>query len=174
MNGLKYSPRRCVYAGSFDPVTLGHVDVIVRGATLFDHVTVGIGVNPDKQPLFTADQRRALLREVLVDVPNVSVEFFSGLTVDFVREQGASVMLRAIRTVSDMDSEFNLALANQTLAPDLETVFLMASDRFSHVSSSMIKQVAQLAGPNCAEQLRHFVPEAVIRPLIERSQGTLR
>jgi pantetheine-phosphate adenylyltransferase len=160
-------PRHCVYAGSFDPVTLGHVDIIRRGAKVFERVTVGIGINPEKQPLFIPDERAEMLREVLQGVSNVEVAVFTGLTVDFVRERGAAVMLRGVRTVSDMDSEFGLALANQTLAPELETVFLMASDRYSHVSSTLIKQVAQLGGPECADHLRLFVPEAVVTHLME-------
>jgi pantetheine-phosphate adenylyltransferase len=166
MNAL--TPRIAVYAGSFDPVTLGHEDIVRRGAVIFDRVVVGIGINPEKQPLFPAEERRRMLSEILSDLPNVDVRCFSGLTVDFVREQGAAVMIRGVRTVSDMDAEFGLALANQTLAPGVETVFLMASDRFSHVSSTLIKQVAQLGGPNCADHLRHFVPEAVVQPLIDR------
>lgn len=164
-------PRHAVYAGTFDPITLGHEDIIRRGAHLFDRVTVGVGINPDKQPLFEPGQRAALIAEVVGDLPNVEVLCFSGLTVDFVRQSAAAVMLRGIRTVSDMDSEFSLALANQKLAPEIETVFLMASDRFSHVSSTLIKQVAQLGGPGSRAQLSQFVPEAVIAPLLERFQA---
>lgn len=165
------NPRHALYAGSFDPVTLGHVDIIRRGAALFERVTVGIGINPDKQPLFDPEHRVALLRAVVGSLTNVDVDCFSGLTVDYARQLGASVMLRGVRTVSDMDAEFSLALANQTLAPEVETVFLMASDRFSHVSSTLIKQVAQLGGPDCAVHLRRFVPEPVIAPLVERFHG---
>lgn len=161
-------PRHAIYAGSFDPITLGHEDIIRRGAVIFEQVTVAVGINPEKQPLFEPGQRAALIAEVVGDLRNVEVLCFSGLTIDFVRERGAAVMLRGIRTVSDMDSEFSLALANQALAPDIETVFLMASDRFSHVSSTLIKQVAQLGGAEGASHLRPFVPEAVITPLLER------
>jgi len=167
-------PRHVVYAGSFDPVTLGHVDIVRRGAAVFNQVTVGIGINPDKQPLFDADERVALLTKVFSDFDNVTVAQFRGLTIDFVRQQKSAVMLRGVRTVSDMEAEFNMALANHTLAPEIETVFLMASDRFSHVSSTLIKQIAQLGGEACAEQLRQFVPEPVIKPLLEkyRSAGS--
>lgn len=164
-------PRHAVYAGTFDPITLGHEDIIRRGAAVFDRLTVAVGINPDKQPLFEPGHRAALIAEVIGDLPNVEVLCFSGLTIDFVRERGASIMLRGIRTVSDMDAEFSLALANQTLAPEIETVFLMASDRFSHVSSSLIKQVAQLGGPERAAHLNRFVPEVVVRPLMEKLQG---
>lgn len=162
------SPRSAVYAGSFDPVTLGHVDIVRRGSAIFDRVIVGVGINPDKQALFSPDERESLLNELFRDLGNVEVRSFDGLTVDFVRRQGAAVMLRGVRTVSDMDAEFSLALANQTLAPEIETVFLMASDRFSHVSSSLIKQIAQLGGPDASAQLRQFVPEQVIELLLAR------
>jgi pantetheine-phosphate adenylyltransferase len=160
-------PRHALYAGSFDPVTLGHEDIIRRGAAVFERITVAVGINPEKQPLFAPEQRLAMLREVLGDLPNVQVECFTGLTIDFARERGAAVMLRGVRTVSDMDAEFSLALANQTLAPEIETVFLVASDRFSHVSSTLIKQIAQLGGPDSRQQLRRFVPEPVIVPLLQ-------
>ena len=162
------TPRHALYAGSFDPVTLGHEDIIRRGARLFDRFTVGIGINPEKQPLFSSEERINLLREVLYGLPNVEVACFSGLTVDFARELGASVMLRSVRTVSDIDSEFSLALANQSLAPEIERVFLMAGDRYSHVSSTLIKQVAQLGGPDSRQLLSRFVPEPVIAPLLAR------
>lgn len=164
----KLDARHAVYAGSFDPITLGHEDIIRRGAAIFGQVTVGVGINPDKQPLFEPGERAALIAEVVGDLPNVDVLCFSGLTVDFVRQQRAAIMLRGVRTVSDMDAEFGLALANQALAEELETVFLMASDRYSHVSSTLIKQVAQLGGPECAGHLRQFVPEPVVGPLMER------
>lgn len=149
-------------------MTLGHVDIVRRGAAIFDRLVVGVGINPDKQPLFPPEERERLLGDLFRDLPNVTVCCFSGLTVDFVRQQQGTVMLRGVRTVSDMDAEFSLALANRTLAPELETVFLMASDRFSHVSSTLIKQIAQLGGPESAEQLRQFVPEEVIQPLLSR------
>ncbi len=161
-------PTHAVYAGSFDPVTLGHQDIILRGAAIFQKLTVAIGINPEKQPLFSPDEREEMLRQVFQDVPHVEFARFSGLTVDFVREQGAAVMLRGVRTVSDMEAEFNMALANQTLAEDVETVFLMASDRFSHVSSTLIRQIAELGSDASRNQLRHFVPEPVIEPLLSK------
>ncbi|MEZ6058563.1 MAG: pantetheine-phosphate adenylyltransferase [Planctomycetaceae bacterium] len=164
----KLNPRVAVYAGSFDPVTVGHLDIVRRGAAIFDQVTVAIGINPDKQPLFSLTERRQMMEEVFADIPNVRVDWFEGLTVDFVQQQGAAVMLRGVRTVSDMESEFNMALANHSLSPEIETVFLMASDRFSHVSSTLIKQIAQLGGEASADRLRQFVPVPVIRPLLEK------
>jgi len=166
--GARLNPRHAVYVGSFDPVTLGHVDIVQRGARIYEHVTVAIGVNPEKAPLFTAEERVALLKEVFRDVPNVSIDCFEGLTVDFVQRTGASVMLRGIRTVSDLESEFSMALANATLAPQIETVFLMAGERFSHISSTLIRQIALLGQGTASEKLRQFVPAPVIAPLLAK------
>jgi len=163
-----HAARTAIYPGSFDPLTLGHEDIIRRSARLFDAVVVGIGINPDKQPLFSPDEREAILREVTADLPNVTIVSFSGLTVDFARSQGASVMIRGVRTVSDIETEFTMALANHMMAPDLETVFLMASERFSHISSTLIKQIAGMGTEATRSQLLKFVPECVISPLLEK------
>ncbi|MCA9044790.1 MAG: pantetheine-phosphate adenylyltransferase [Planctomycetaceae bacterium] len=160
--------RVAVYAGSFDPVTLGHEDMVRRGAQLFDRLIVGIGINPEKQPLFTAHERQELMQNIFADLPNVRIECFSGLTVEFTQQCKASIMLRGVRTVSDIEAEFTMALANRTLAPELETVFLMATDRYSHISSSLIKQVAQMGRGDIREHLKQFVPEAVIEPLMAK------
>ncbi|MEZ5940550.1 MAG: pantetheine-phosphate adenylyltransferase [Planctomycetaceae bacterium] len=160
--------RVAVYAGSFDPVTLGHEDMVRRGAQLFDRLIVGIGINPEKQPLFTAHERQELMQQIFADLPNVSIECFTGLTVEFTQQCQASIMLRGVRTVTDIEAEFTMALANRTLAPELETVFLMATDRYSHISSSLIKQVAQMGRGDIREHLKQFVPEAVIEPLMAK------
>ncbi|RMG36157.1 MAG: pantetheine-phosphate adenylyltransferase [Planctomycetota bacterium] len=160
-----------VYVGSFDPLTLGHLDIIERGARLFSRLTVGIGINPEKAALFTPEERLQLTRRVVASYANVDVRCFTGLTVDFVRACGASVILRGIRTLSDMESEFSLALANRSLAPDVETVFLMAAESHSHISSSLIKQIAQLGGPSAAERLQAFVPAEIIAPLCRKFGG---
>ncbi len=162
---MSLSPRHAVYVGSFDPVTLGHFDIISRGARLFDRVTVGIGVNPGKSPLFTPQERVELLQDVLKPLANVRVECFEGLTVNFVRRCGASVTLRGIRTLTDLDAEFTMSLANHVLAPDIETVFLMAGEKYSHISSSLIKQIAQLSPETETDPLNAFVPVEVIEPL---------
>ena len=151
-------------------MTLGHEDIIRRGARLFDQLIIGIGINPEKKPLFSAEERRGLISGVVADLRNVRVTCFEGLTVDFVKQNSAQVMLRGVRTVSDMENEFTMALANHVLAPDVETVFLMAGERFSHISSTLIKQVAQMSqrtqGDRAAtKQLSPFVPRAIIRPL---------
>ena len=168
MSHSALNPQIAVYAGSFDPLTLGHQDIVRRGAKLFERVYVGIGVNPEKRPLFSAEERLDLMREVFADLKNVVPASFHGLTVDFVRQQGAAVMLRGVRTVSDMENEFTMALANHVLAPEIETVFLMASERYSHISSTLIRQIAKMGRDATAEQLKQFVPPAVIQPLLAK------
>ncbi|OAI54509.1 phosphopantetheine adenylyltransferase [Planctomyces sp. SCGC AG-212-M04] len=160
-----------MYPGSFDPVTLGHEDIVRRGAELFDELTVAIGINPEKAPLFTPEERLELLKEVFADLPNVKVASFHGLTVDYARSVGATVMLRGLRTVSDMDAEFTMALANHVLAPDVETVFLMAAERYSHISSTHIRQIAELAKGAGRKHLVQFVPQPVIERLVAKSMG---
>ena len=160
------NPRHAVYAGSFDPVSLGHLDIITRGARIFDRLIVGIGINPEKSPLFTPQERVEMLRQLLQPFPNVEVACFEGLTVNFVRRCGAAVMLRGLRTLTDIEEEFTMTLANRAMAHDIETVFLMASEKYSHISSSLIKQVAQLGGVDSAtEPLESFVPHEVIARL---------
>jgi pantetheine-phosphate adenylyltransferase len=155
--------RTAVFTGTFDPLTLGHMDVIGRGLSLFEHVVVGIGVNPNKTSLFTIEERVALARAVVSPFANVSVESFEELTVQFVRRIGARVILRGLRTLSDMEYEFGMTLTNHRLDPSIETVFLMADGEYSHVSSSLIKQVARFGG---AEALRRFVPPELIEPIM--------
>lgn len=164
----KLSARIAVYAGSFDPITLGHLDMIRRGSGLFEHLIVGIGINPDKKPLFSPQERLDLMREVVKDISNVSVETFEGLTVEYVARKGAAVMLRGIRTVSDIEAEFTMALTNRTLAPGIETVFLMASEKYSHVSSTLIRQIALMGRDGSGESLKQFVPPTVIPPLMQK------
>ena len=157
--------RTAVFTGTFDPLTLGHLDVIRRGRTLFEHVIVGIGVNPNKTALFDVGERVALARKVVAPFPNVSVESFEELTVQFVRRIGARVILRGLRTLSDMEYEFGMTLTNQRLDPSVETVFLMADGEYSHVSSTLIKQVAGFGG---ADALARFVPAEMIQPILAK------
>jgi pantetheine-phosphate adenylyltransferase len=163
------SPHHAVYAGSFDPLTLGHLDIIRRGAALFDRLTVGIGINPDKRPLFTPDERLAAIQHVVAPLKNVVVKCFEGLTVNFVRSCDAAVMLRGVRTLTDIETEFTMTLANRALDPEIETVFLMASEKYSHISSSLIKQIAHLGRGNTAEQLKAFLPLELIEPLLAKA-----
>jgi pantetheine-phosphate adenylyltransferase len=160
--------RTAVFTGTFDPLTLGHLDVIRRGRLLFEHVVVAVGVNPNKAVLFSVDERVALARRVLEPFDNVSVEPFHELTVQFVRRIGARVILRGLRTLSDMEYEFGMTLTNHRLDPTIETVFLMADGEYSHVSSSLIKQVAGFGG---ADALARFVPAELIEPILEKMRG---
>jgi pantetheine-phosphate adenylyltransferase len=158
-------PHIAVYTGSFDPITLGHLDVIGRASRIFDGLVVGVGINPDKQPLFSLEDRVRLVRESVAGLPNVRVELFSGLSVAFVRAQGASVLLRGVRSLTDIDAEFTMTLANRKLDPDVETVFLMADAAYSHISSSLLKQITPLADDAA---LLGFVPACVVQALREK------
>ena len=165
-NGL--NSHHAVYVGSFDPLTLGHVDIIRRGAAIFDRITVGIGINPDKRPLFTPEERLSLAQSVLSPLKNVELRCFEGLTVEFIRLCGARVLLRGVRTLSDIETEFTMTLANRALDPEIDTLFLMASERYTHVSSTLIKQIAQLAAGSAIGKLNEFVPHEVIEPLLRK------
>ena len=154
--------RRAVYTGSFDPISLGHLNVIERSSKLVDELIVGIGLNIDKQSLFTVDERIELIRRVTGRLGNVVVKQFTGLAVSFVRACGARVIIRGVRSLTDMEAEFTMTLANRKLDPGIETVFLMADDEFSHVSSSLIKQITPLASD---EELGRFVPVAIVPDL---------
>lgn len=156
--------RTAVFTGTFDPLTLGHLDVIRRGRLLFDRLVVAIGVNPNKQSLFTIEERVALARGVLGPFENVSVEAFEELTVQFVRRIGARVILRGLRTLTDMEYEFGMTLTNHRLDPTIETVFLMADGEYSHVSSTLIKQIARFGGGSA---LGRFVPAELIAPILD-------
>ena len=153
---------RAVYTGSFDPITLGHLNVIERSSRLVDELIVGVGLNIDKQSLFTAEERVALIERSTDHLTNVEVRMFRGLAVQFVRDCQARVIIRGVRSLTDMETEFTMTLANRKLDPEIETVFLMADDEFSHVSSSLIKQITPLAGD---EELGRFVPESIIPDL---------
>jgi pantetheine-phosphate adenylyltransferase len=157
------SPRVAVYTGTFDPVHLGHLDVIRRAGSLFDRLIVGVGDNPDKQTLFTQAERVELLRGVTADLDTVEVQAFDGLAVRFVRGAGARIMVRGLRTLSDMEYEFTMSLMNLNLDPGIETVFLMAKEEFSHVSSSLLRQIARLGG-----DLSKFLPPTVAEALARR------
>ncbi len=154
-------PVKALYPGTFDPPTNGHIDLIKRGAKIFDHLTVAVLNNPVKDPLFTVEERAEMLREVTAEIGNVSVARFDGLMVEFARQQGASAVLRGIRAISDYEHEFQMALMNRRLAPEVETVFLQPAGRYSFVSSRMVKEVFSFGGditglvpPNVLKRLR--------------------
>jgi pantetheine-phosphate adenylyltransferase len=152
---------RALYPGTFDPPTNGHVDLIQRGSKLFEHLTVGILKNPVKNPLFTVEERVEMLKEATSALGNVSIATFDGLMVEFARRQGATAVLRGIRAISDYEHEFQMALMNRRLAPEIETVFLQPAGRYSFVSSRMVKEVFSFGGdvsglvpPNVLKRLR--------------------
>jgi pantetheine-phosphate adenylyltransferase len=139
--------RVAVYTGVFDPVHLGHLDIIQRGSSLFDRLIVAVGINPDKAPFFSLEERVELLERVVAPFDNVAVRPFTGLAVRFVREVGSRVMLRGLRTTSDMEYEFTMSLANSAIDSEIETVFLMAKEAYSHVSGTLLRQIATFGGP---------------------------
>ncbi len=152
---------KALYPGTFDPPTNGHLDLIQRGSKLFEHLTVAILKNPVKNPLFTVEERVEMLRDLTKSLGNVSVATFDGLMVDFARQQGATAVLRGIRAISDYEHEFQMALMNRRLAPEIETVFLQPAGRYSFVSSRMVKEVFSFGGdvtglvpPNVIKRLR--------------------
>ncbi len=156
-------PQKALYPGTFDPPTNGHVDLIQRGSKLFDHLTVAVLNNPGKDPLFSVEERVEMLKEVTGVIGNVSVATFDGLMVEFARQQGASAVLRGIRAISDYEHEFQMALMNRRLAPEVETVFLQPAGRYSFVSSRMVKEVFSFGG-----DVSGLVPPNVLKRLRER------
>jgi len=136
-----------VYPGSFDPVTFGHLDIIERALKIFDGVIVAVARNSEKNSLFSVKERIELLSEILADRPQAKIETFDGLLVDFVRQRGASVIIRGLRAVSDFEYEFQLAQMNRSITKDVETLFMMTSVPYSYLSSSIVKEVSSLNGP---------------------------
>jgi len=159
--------RVAVYTGSFDPITLGHMNVIQRSSRLVDHLIVGIGINVEKTPLFTPEERLELVAHATEPLGNVEVRIFTGLAVHFVRDCGARVMIRGLRPLTDIASELTMNMTNRHLDPGMETVFLMADEEFAHVSSSLIKQIIPLSTD---EMLARFVPREII-PLLRKKTG---
>jgi pantetheine-phosphate adenylyltransferase len=150
-----------VYPGTFDPVTNGHLDVIIRGAALFDRLVVAVTENPNKTPLFTIAERVNMLREVLKNYPTVEVDSFEGLTVQYAKAQGACAIIRGLRAISDFENEFVMALTNKKLAPEIETLFLMTEAQYSFISSSAVKEVALFGG--CLKDMVPPLVEAKLR-----------
>ena len=153
-----------VYPGGFDPVHFGHLDVIQRGHRLVDRLIVAVGDNPEKSSMFSQDERVELIKKAIKEYPNVEVCPFQGLAVRFVREIGAHVMLRGIRTTSDMEYEFTMSIMNAMMDPEIETIFLMAKEHFSHVSGVLLRQIATLGG-----NLEPFVPPDIRDALVARA-----
>jgi pantetheine-phosphate adenylyltransferase len=152
-----------IYPGTFDPPTNGHLDLTTRGSRIFSHLTVAILINPVKNPLFTVEERVEMLSEATAHLNNVSVATFDGLMVDFARRHGAAAVLRGIRAISDYEHEFQMALMNRRLAPEIETVFLQPAGRYSFVSSRMVKEVFSFGG-----DVSGLVPPNVLKRLRQR------
>jgi pantetheine-phosphate adenylyltransferase len=152
--------RHCIYPGTFDPITYGHLDVLKRAAKLFDRVTVGVAENAGKAPLFSPEQRLALVQATIAKHTNVTAMIFGGLLVEFARTQKADAIIRGLRALSDFEFEFNMALMNRHLDPQLETIFVMPNEQFSYTSSTLVKQVAKYGG-----NVAHFVPREVAEAL---------
>jgi pantetheine-phosphate adenylyltransferase len=150
------SERVAIYPGSFDPLTNGHVDIITRGAAIFDRIIVAILHNREKSPLFSVDERVEMARQVFAHEPKVAVRTFGGLLVEFARQQGAQVIVRGLRAISDFEYEFQMALMNRRLVPELETVFMMPAESYTYISSRLIREVFALGGP-----IAGLVPEIV-------------
>ena len=152
-----------IYPGTFDPITDGHIDLIARASRLFHTVIVAVAANQGKTPLFSLDERVALAEEVTAHLPNISIIGFSNLLVDCAKEQGADVVLRGLRAVSDFEYEFQMAGMNRRLSPDLETMFLTPAEQYEFISSSMIREIAKLKG-----DVSSFVPGCVEKQLIKK------
>ena len=149
-----------LYPGSFDPITLGHLDIIRRGAKMFDRLIVGVLVNQAKKSLFSPEERATMIREVTQDIPNVEVITFSGLTVDCCRELGVRFMLRGLRAVTDFEYELQIAQTNHLMEPEVDTVFLTTDIRYGYLSSSVVREIATYGGP-----IEEFLPESIV-PLV--------
>ena len=152
--------KTAIYPGSFDPVTLGHIDVIKRASKLFDHLIIGVLNNRAKTPLFSVEERVKMLEEVTKDIPNVEVKSFAGLTVDFAKECNANAVVRGLRAITDFEYELQMAQTNRVLAPDVDTIFLTTSLEYAYVSSTIMKEVARFGG-----DLSSFAPAEIIQEL---------
>lgn len=145
--------RKAIYPGSFDPVTLGHFDIIKRSSEVVDHLTVAVLDNPRKIELFSFQERFEMLKKITADLPNVDVDFFKGLLVDYASAKNTRVIIKGLRAISDFEFEFQMALVNRRLDPHVETLFMMTNSEYAHLSSSIVKEVASLGG-----DISHMVP----------------
>ncbi len=152
-----------IYPGSFDPVTLGHLDIITRSSAMFDKVIIGVLNNTSKKPLFSLEERVNMLTDAVSGLDNVSVEYFNGLLVDFVKQKKSNIIIRGLRALTDFDLEMQMAQGNRVVAPDVDTVFLSTSVQYSYLSSSVVKEYARYG-----VDLKEFVPECVIPQLIDK------
>ncbi len=158
--------RTCVYPGSFDPITNGHLDIIERASTLFDKLIVGVLINASKEPLFSAEERIMFIQESCTHLDNVEVESFEGLLVDFMKYKNASTIVKGLRAVSDFEYEFQMALMNKKLNPKIETIFMMTNSEYSYLSSSLVKEVARFGG--C---IKGLIPHIVEKEIFKKFKG---
>jgi len=158
-----------VYPGSFDPVTLGHLNIIRRAAKVFDKLYVCIMINSDKHPMFTLEERVQMVQKVVAKYGNVEVESGEGLLVDYAKSKGATVIVKGLRAVSDFEWEFQMAAANKKLAPNIDTMFLMSSDKYTYLSSTIVKEMAKYNA-----DLNKFVPRELIDDVIKRTEENRR
>jgi pantetheine-phosphate adenylyltransferase len=149
-----------IYPGSFDPITLGHLDVITRASTLFEKVIIAIAINSEKSPMFSKDSRLKMIKEVTKNIKNIEIDSFSGLLVNYAKNKNATVIVRGIRALSDYEYEFNMALMNRSLDESITTTFLVAHQKYTHLSSSLVREVASLGG-----NVSNLVPPFVIKEL---------
>ena len=156
---------KAIYPGTFDPITRGHEDLAIRAASLFDHVVLAVADSPSKRPFFSLDERVQMARDALAGQPNVEVLGFSGLLMDFLRNQGARIILRGLRAVSDFEYEFQMAGMNRKLYPDVETIFLTPGEQYMFISATMVREIAALGG-----DVSHFVNPCIL-PRLRRMQG---
>ena len=155
-NATALGQRVAVYSGSFDPITKGHLDIICRARNLFDHIVVAVADNMQKEPLFTREERQEMVRLATQDMDDVTVDSFTGLLAHYVQERGVSVIIRGLRAVSDLEHEFRMAFMNRSLVPHVETLFLMPSEEYTYLNSTVVKEVARLGG-----DVSQFVTPAV-------------
>ena len=154
-----HTPSIAVYPGSFDPITLGHLNVMERASQLFDKLIVGVGINFEKNTLFTPEERQTLIRQSTAHLKNVEIRTFSGLAVEFVKTCGSKIMIRGVRPITDIQAELTMMMANRRLSPDIETLFMIADGELAHVSSSLIKQIAAVTP---GQELERFLPRNVV------------
>jgi pantetheine-phosphate adenylyltransferase len=155
--------RIAVYPGSFDPITNGHLDIIRRSSRVFDKVIVAVVKNHSKKPLFSVEERMNFIKRSISDLTNIEVDHFNGLLVNFVTDKGAQVIIKGLRAMSDFEYEFQMALLNRKLQPDVETMFLMTDYKYSYLSSSMVKEIAGLGG-----SIQDLVPEEILQDILDK------
>lgn len=157
--------KKAIYPGSFDPVTFGHLDMIVRSAQAVDELIVAVLINSAKNPLFSIEERVSMLEEMTKDIPNVKVKSFEGLLIDYAKSEGANLIIRGLRAVTDFEYELQIAQSNRIVNPDVDTIFLTTSLEYAYLSSSIVKEVASYGG-----DISHFVPEQLIARIYEKYQ----